>query len=86
MNYKLGQQVIYNLTEENIKIAGGNSQPQAPATIVAIWGNEYPDNPKDTTGLNLKVLTDAPNDLWITSAQIAHDNSKTFAGTFQLLD
>ena len=72
MKFKLGQIVLYRMTGKDNAISRGNNQELCPAAVVAIWENEYPNNPVCTTGLNLKVLTDAPNDLWITSAELYH--------------
>lgn len=64
--YKIGQQVIYNLTEE--ESAKCNNSRKAPAIIVAIWPNEFPNN-EDSTGLNLKVITDGNSNIWKTSVE-----------------
>jgi len=75
---KIGSTVLYKMTENDYEIAGGNRNTGDngwyPATVVAIWENEYPNNPKCTLGLNLKVHTDAMNDLWVTSAEAETEN------------
>jgi hypothetical protein len=61
--YSKGRVVMYVPTEEDIKAAGGNNTTPWPATIVQTWEDTGYQNDE----VNLKVLTDAPNDLWKTS-------------------
>ncbi len=59
----VGRIVHYHPTEaEKQQIGGGNTDADPlPAVIVRVWSD---------TCINLKVLTDGPNDLWITSAML----------------
>lgn len=59
MKPTIGRIVIYNQTEYSKNSIQGNKPDQLPAVIVAVWGE---------VTVNLKVLTDGVNDLWITSA------------------
>lgn len=58
----IGRIVIYNTTEAQRKEFEKNNENQAkqlPAIIVAVWSNSC---------VNLKVITDGKNDLWVTSS------------------
>jgi hypothetical protein len=69
--YSTGRTVLYVPTKDDFQAAGGNGTSPWPATIVQTWENTgYQDDE-----VNLKVLTDAPNDLWRTSVQF--DENKT---------
>ena len=61
MNKKatIGRIVIFNMPEYLKNGVNGNKSDQLPAIIVSI------NNP---TNVNLKVITDGQNDLWVTSA------------------
>lgn len=63
MRPTLGRIVIYNTTEEDRIVFGkfGNRQEKLPAIIVAIWSDDC---------VNLKVLGDGTQDLWITSVHL----------------
>jgi len=75
----IGKQVFYKLTEK--QSLDNNHQKIAPATIVAVWPNEYSQegyhpfaplkDPEMKVGLNLKVITDGETDIWVTSARRA---------------
>lgn len=63
MEPTIGRVVHYNVPKETQKALhqlGCNTQPQLPATIVAVWGLEC---------VNLKVKVDGNHpDLWVTSS------------------
>lgn len=62
---------MYVPTEADFKAANGNRDTAPwPATIVQTWENTGYQNDE----VNLKVLTDAPTDLWRTS--IPYDENK----------
>jgi len=67
MNFKLGLQVLYNLTQ--VESTKNNNSKQAPAFVVAIWPDEFPYNQEEKTGLNLKILTDGKFNIWKTSVE-----------------
>ncbi|NOS94541.1 MAG: hypothetical protein HOP30_21730 [Cyclobacteriaceae bacterium] len=57
----IGRVVIYKTTEDDrksLKGAYGNQSTELPAVVVAVW---------NSTLVNLKVITDAPVDIWKTS-------------------
>lgn len=55
----IGRIVIYTMPDHLKNSVNGNKQDKLPAMIVAVWS---------TTTVNLKVITDGQNDLWVTSA------------------
>lgn len=60
MQPTIGRIVIYHPCNDRRDYVPQNGRPaDVPAVIVAVWGNEC---------VNLKVLTDGPNDVWVTSA------------------
>ena len=59
MKPTIGRIVIFNMTDDLKNKVNGNKQDKLPAIIVAVWSE---------TTVNLKVITDGINDLWITSA------------------
>lgn len=54
----IGRTVLYRPTENEREQMDGNKQEILPAVIVSVSGPET---------VNLKVITDAKNDLWVTS-------------------
>ena len=58
MTPTIGRIVIYHCDEEQ-KDKMNNYQEDAPAVITAVWGDER---------VNLKVLLDGEENLWVTSA------------------
>lgn len=62
---KIGDIVILNLTEDQQTKLGGNHDPKtgnvkvAAAIVVAVWSEPC---------LNLKVIGDSDNNLWVTSS------------------
>jgi hypothetical protein len=60
MEPTIGRIVHLKLTEQQKNSINGNKAEVLPAVIVAVWG---------PTCVNLKVMTDGVNDLWVTSAQ-----------------
>lgn len=60
MKPSIGRIVIFHCDEQQIEKMN-NYQPDAPAVITAVWGDEC---------VNLKVLLDGENTLWITSATL----------------
>jgi len=63
MKPTIGRTVVYHTTQEdqNFFRRIGNSQDHLPAVIVAVWGDS------EESCVNLKVIGDGPNDLWVTS-------------------
>jgi hypothetical protein len=59
MKPTIGRIVIFNMPDYLINGVNGNKQTKLPAIIVAVWSE---------TTVNLKVITDGQNDLWVTSA------------------
>jgi hypothetical protein len=66
----IGRIVIYNSTNEQLKAMedsykntgkGCNIQSKLPAIIVAVWSDIM---------VNLKVITDGQDDLWVTSSHL----------------
>lgn len=53
-----GRIVNFRMTEDLKNRVNGNKQDVLPAIIVAVWSD---------TVVNLKVITDGINDLWVTS-------------------
>lgn len=68
MKPTIGRIVILFLTDEQKQKLGGNhvtapaTSKTAPAMIVAVWGDE------PTSAVNLKVMGDSENNIWVTSA------------------
>ena len=60
MQPTIGRIVIYNTTDYFRNSVQGNKAKQLPAIVTAVWGE---------TCVNLKVITDGVNDIWVTSAQ-----------------
>ena len=60
MKPSIGRIVIFHCDEQQ-REKMNNYQPDAPAVITAVWGDEY---------VNLKVLLDGENTLWMTSATL----------------
>ena len=58
MKPTIGRIVIFNMPEYLINGVNGNKSYKLPAIIVAVWSE---------TTVNLKVITDGQNDLWVTS-------------------
>lgn len=59
MKPTIGRIVIYNMPDYLKNGVNGNKSDKLPAIIVAVWSE---------TMVNLKVITDGQNDLWVTSA------------------
>lgn len=59
MEPTIGRIVHFNMSDDARSRVNGNKQDKLPAVIVAVWG---------PTCVNLKVITDGVNDLWITYA------------------
>jgi len=59
MKPTIGRIVIFNMPDYLINSVNGNKQTKLPAVVVAVWSE---------TTVNLKVITDGQNDLWVTSA------------------
>lgn len=57
MTPTIGRIVIYKLRPGD-KGQSTNYAEEAPAVVVRVWGEKY---------VNLKVITDGPNDIWQTS-------------------
>ena len=57
MKPSIGRIVIYHPLPNNEDFCSPNAVDQ-PAVIVAVWSD---------TCVNLKVLTDGPHDVWVTS-------------------
>lgn len=55
----IGRIVIYTVPEHTKNSINGNKQDELPAVVVAVWS---------ATTINLKVITDGQNDIWVTSA------------------
>lgn len=68
MKPSIGRIVIYHLMEnspENVELCQQNGNPhELPAVIVRVWSDNL---------VNLKVLTDGPYDIWVTSVQYGHE-------------
>lgn len=60
MKPTIGRIVMYNMTQDDKNKINGNKMDVLPAVIVAVWGNSC---------VNLKVISDGINDLWLTSKQ-----------------
>lgn len=60
MKPSIGRIVIFHCDEQQ-REEMNNHQPDAPAVITAVWNDEC---------VNLKVLLDGENTLWITSAAL----------------
>ena len=58
MKPTIGRIVIFNMPDNLRNGVNGNKSDQLPAIIVAAWSE---------TTVNLKVITDGQNDLWVTS-------------------
>lgn len=58
MKPTIGRIVIFNMPDYLKNAVNGNKADKLPAIIVAIWSE---------TAVNLKVITDGQNDLWVTS-------------------
>jgi len=67
-NPTIGRIVIYKTTEEdreNMKNnPESNIQEELPAVVVAVWGPDM---------VNLKVITDGNEDLWVCSSERGSD-------------
>ena len=63
MEPTIGSVVIYHCSEEQ-KEKMNNYQDFAPAIVTAVWGD---------TCVNLKVLLDGTENLWVTSAQLGDE-------------
>ena len=61
MKPTIGRIVIYNVPDYVKNGINGNKQTKLPAIIVAVWSE---------TTVNLKVITDGQNDVWVTSSSI----------------
>jgi len=64
MKPTIGRIVIFNMPDYLKNSVYGNKSDKLPAIIVAVWSE---------TTVNLKVITDGQNDLWITSVSIGDD-------------
>lgn len=65
MKPSIGRIVIYRpRPNELIKLGGNHEQgiTECPAIIVKMWGDA------EESAVNLKVLGDSANDIWVTSA------------------
>jgi len=58
MKPTIGRIVIFSMPDYLKVCVNGNKQDKLPAVIVAAWSD---------TVVNLKVITDGQNDLWVTS-------------------
>jgi hypothetical protein len=58
MKPTLGRIVIFNVPDYIKNGINGNKQDKLPAIIVAVWSE---------TTVNLKIITDGQNDIWVTS-------------------
>jgi hypothetical protein len=61
MKPTIGRIVIFNMPDYLKNGVNGNKSEKLPAIIVAVWSE---------TTVNLKVLTDGLNDLWVTSVSL----------------
>lgn len=83
--------VLVHLSGAQINDLKGNKLSPMPAIVVSVWENEYPQHPKCTTGINVRVFTDS-NDtpLWLTSLPMLCDEAKELFGeetaTFELIN
>jgi hypothetical protein len=59
MEPTIGRIVIFNMPDYLKNGVNGNKSDKLPAIIVAVWSE---------TTVNLKIITDGQNDLWVTSA------------------
>lgn len=57
----IGRIVEYNTSEDSRNKINGNKSKKLPAIIVAVWSDAL---------VNLKVITDGNNDLWLTSVNL----------------
>src|SRR5487761_2066478 len=70
-NPEIGDIVMVHLSSEITKSLNGNHISDAPAIVVGVWPNEYPGNPVDNVGVNVRILTDSQdNPIWLTSLQV----------------
>lgn len=68
INMKKGEMVLVHPSPAQINELKGNKTTPLPAIVVSVWENEYPNHPKCTTGINVRVFTDSDeNPLWLTS-------------------
>lgn len=66
MKPTIGRIVIFHCNEmQREKI--NNYQPDAPAVITAVWGDEC---------VNLKVLLDGEDNIWVTSAMLGTEENQ----------
>lgn len=57
---RLGEIVIYQVLSNDDCNVRHNHVDELPAVVVRVWGDDV---------VNLKVLTDGPHDVWMTSVQ-----------------
>lgn len=69
MKPTIGRIVMYNMTQDDKNKINGNKMDVLPAVIVAVWGE---------TCVNLKVISDGLNDLWLTSKQVCETPTPGF--------